>query len=108
MNFRTPEIEHAVGERSKMRVRKRGSADEFPDPGNRAIKGVCLVRGYPRLSEGYPRLSHDYRNSPCFFLMFESFVVPEMSFPDQSTGLEFSLSADNFRSRKSQHDLRYR
>ena len=69
---------------------------------------MCLVRGYPRLSEGYPRLSHDYRNSPCFFLMFESFVVPEMSFPDQSTGLEFSLSVDNFRTRKSQHVLRDR
>ena len=47
MNFRTPEIEHAAGERQKMRVRKIGSADELPDRVSEAIRG---------LSEAIPRL----------------------------------------------------
>ena len=40
--FPDPRIEHTVGARYKVRVRKRGSADEFPDPGNRAHRWGTL------------------------------------------------------------------
>ena len=50
-------------------------------------KGVSeAIRG---LSEAIPRLP----KYALLFFIFESFVVPEMSFLDQSTGLELSLSA---------------
>ena len=42
MNFRTPEIQYTFGERYKIRVRKRRSVDEFPDPGNRARRWGTL------------------------------------------------------------------
>ena len=47
MNFRTPEIEYTVGERYKMRVRKRRPADEVPDPGNRARPWGTLKNKVP-------------------------------------------------------------
>ena len=67
MNFRTPEIEHAAEERKKIRVRKMGSADEFPDSENRAIKRYVLGKG---VSEAIRGLSEAIARLPKFASFF--------------------------------------